>query len=354
MNIIISYLDTMFSAYPETPRLLEAKAELQGMMEDAYTSLLAEGRSENEAVGQVIRDFGNLAEVAPELGITTELNPIAAPALAAPTPAASAPAAAPEPPRHPSVTMSEAREYADARQRIRYRVALAVALFVVSPVALVVLPTAARAGVAGVTDGVASLIGIVTLFAFVAAGVLTLVSTTHELAAFARITEGRFTPDPVVSAWATELRQQHERTRTRALQVSVLLWILSPVPLLAFSFLDGLPNENLWIVSGVAGMLAFVATGLFVLLPNAWAYSVAERLTGAEAAQEAANAEEHGIVGVIASFYWPLLTAIYLGWSFIGNAWDQSWIIWPVGAVLFGAIAAGAGALDTYRKNQRR
>ena len=40
MNVIIAYLDSMFSAYPQTPRLLEAKAELQGMMEDAYTSFI--------------------------------------------------------------------------------------------------------------------------------------------------------------------------------------------------------------------------------------------------------------------------------------------------------------------------
>ena len=72
MNVIIAYLEAMFSAYPQTPRLLEAKAELQGMMEDAYTSLIGEGRSEDEAVGQVIRDFGNLDEVAPVLGIASD------------------------------------------------------------------------------------------------------------------------------------------------------------------------------------------------------------------------------------------------------------------------------------------
>ncbi len=73
MNVIIAYLETMFSAYPQTSRLQEAKAELQAMMEDAYTSLIAEGRAENEAVGQVIRDFGNLEEVAPVLGIASDI-----------------------------------------------------------------------------------------------------------------------------------------------------------------------------------------------------------------------------------------------------------------------------------------
>lgn len=33
--------------------------------------------------------------------------------------------------------------------------------------------------------------------------------------------------------------------------------------------------------------------------------------------------------------YWLLLTTIYLGWSFISNAWHITWIIFPIGAILF-------------------
>ena len=40
------------------------------------------------------------------------------------------------------------------------------------------------------------------------------------------------------------------------------------------------------------------------------------------------------------SFYWCLVTAIYLGISFYVNAWDRTWIIWPVAAILFVAILA--------------
>src|SRR5690606_35764207 len=75
MNVINAYLDTMFSPYPTTPKMLEAKTELQAMMEDAYQGLISKGVSHNEAVGKVITDFGNLDELAPVLGITAELHP---------------------------------------------------------------------------------------------------------------------------------------------------------------------------------------------------------------------------------------------------------------------------------------
>lgn len=64
--------------------------------------------------------------------------------------------------------------------------------------------------------------------------------------------------------------------------------------------------------------------------------------------------DESGIIGVIASFYWPLLTVVFLAWSFIGNSWGISWIIWPIGSLLFSAIAAGTVAITKYRKAQQR
>ena len=86
-----------------------------------------------------------------------------------------------------------------------------------------------------------------------------------------------------------------------------------------------------------------------------WASEVAEILTKQHGSLRDDEDEDDNtsLFGVIAAFYWPLLTAVFLAWSFIGDAWDRSWIVWPIGAVLFGAIAAGVGAWESYRKNRR-
>ena len=39
------------------------------MMEDKYNELIADGKSDNEAVGTVIAEFGNLDEISEDLGI---------------------------------------------------------------------------------------------------------------------------------------------------------------------------------------------------------------------------------------------------------------------------------------------
>ena len=74
MDTIDTFLDAMFAPYPSTPRLLEAKGELRAMMEDAYADAIGRGRTHNEAVGQVITDFGNLEELAPVLGILPDIR----------------------------------------------------------------------------------------------------------------------------------------------------------------------------------------------------------------------------------------------------------------------------------------
>ena len=65
METIRNYLNTMFAGLPDTPEVRKAYIELGAMMEDKYTELIDEGLSENEAVGTVISEFGNLEELAP-------------------------------------------------------------------------------------------------------------------------------------------------------------------------------------------------------------------------------------------------------------------------------------------------
>ncbi|MCL2077374.1 MAG: permease prefix domain 1-containing protein [Oscillospiraceae bacterium] len=57
-----------------------------------------------------------------------------------------------------------------------------------------------------------------------------------------------------------------------------------------------------------------------------------------------ANNKAEKIIGTVASVYWPLVVGAYLLWSFLGDSWDKSWLIWPVAGLIFGAIAGGLGA----------
>ncbi len=362
MNVIIAYLDTMFSPYPQNPRMLEAKAELQAMMEDAYQAMIAKGVSHNEAVGKVITDFGNLDELAPVLGITGEIRPVAPdfatdphdPAAASVSGAASSAPAKPAAPQHPPVTLEEAEGFAEAHRRTRYRLSTAIVLFVLAAIPIIMLPVAAQEGLLPLEQNAAAIVGLLLLFVLVAVGVVMIIGLSREFAPFKRLQEGQFSRNPVVSSWADDLAQQHDRSRILGLQLAVLCWVLSPAPLLLLTLVpQNSPMQGFWSVLGVALLLIMVALGLLILLPRTWANTVSDTLNRGGRGAPTGEEEERSIVGVIASFYWPLLTVVYLGWSFIGDAWGTSWIVWPIGAVLFGAIAAGSGAVESYRRARR-
>ena len=74
METIKNYLESMFRGLPQTEKIMKAKSELLQMMEDKYTELIRSGKSENEAVGEVIQNFGNLDDLADDLGIEDILH----------------------------------------------------------------------------------------------------------------------------------------------------------------------------------------------------------------------------------------------------------------------------------------
>lgn len=41
----------------------------------------------------------------------------------------------------------------------------------------------------------------------------------------------------------------------------------------------------------------------------------------------------------VATVYWLAVTGLYLGCSFVSNAWGKSWIIWPVAGVLYAVVS---------------
>ncbi len=373
MDILDAYLDTMFSSYPTTPRLTEAKAELRAMMEDAFTAALDAGKSRNEAIGEVIAQFGNLDELAPVLGISTEIRgddgASAASAAASPDEAAAwSTTNASEweheqvrTPALPPVSLDEAESYAEARRRTQPTLAAACAALVASPCCLVALASDATDPGPWGTSPILTLVGLLVLLVVAAFACAALVARNRTLAPSRRLTAGTFTPTPEVDAWAETLRESHEPLRTRTLAASVALWVLAVVPTITAGILSD--EDGPWPAwsaqFGVALTLVIAAIGVYIHLRGSWANRTAAVLSGRvhhrhSSGRDRADGSDRalGLASVVASIYWPLLTAAFLLWGFGWNGWDRAWILWPVGAVLFGAISAGTSAWDRSRRTR--
>ncbi|WP_346961819.1 permease prefix domain 1-containing protein [Clostridium sp.] len=69
METIRNYLDNIFSNLPKSAEIIKLKEELLSNMEEKYRELKESGKTENEAIGIVISEFGNIDELIMELGI---------------------------------------------------------------------------------------------------------------------------------------------------------------------------------------------------------------------------------------------------------------------------------------------
>lgn len=323
MNVIDSYLDTLFDPYPRSPRMREARAELRAMMEDKQQALLGQGLSESQAVGRVIAEFGSLEEVAPELGIGPELSGVA-------------------PQGPPLLPRARAEAYVAAVRATRHLQALGVSLFVLCPVPLLGLLALASSSTTEPSH-LAVLVGLIALLVMVTAGVLVLVLRGSRLGDFEDIEEGRFTATQEIRDLAAELRREHRSGAALALGIAISLWILCAVPILVTALLSTGEDDTMPLY-GVCLTLVMVAAGLWVMIRGAWGPSTAEILENES--DEMPESSSNPVIRTVAVVYWPLCTAIYLAWSFISGDWGSTWIVWPVAGVLYGALWAVNSALQ--------
>ena len=336
MSVIDSYLETLFSPYPDSARMQEARVELRTMMDDQYQGLREDGLTESQALGKVIAEFGSLDEVSTVLGIDREVRGGTA------DPGSAEPAA--------QLTLEQLREYTAAVKGSQLFSAVAIPLFVLSPVPLLLLfAIDGRPSPATWTTAA----GLVTLLVMVTIGVLTLTLRESRLADFEDIEEGRSPVTAAVRSYAQDLRRQQRRSYTVAMAGAVALWILCAVPTLLIALATQDSANTMVVLFGVSGTLAMVALGLFLSIRASWAEHVASALLHDED-EDAPETSDSPAIRVIAAVYWPLAAAIYLAWSFGTGDWHITWIIWPVAGVLYAALWSVNVALTEGRPDQGR
>ena len=320
MDVIKSYLESMFAQLPNTPEVWRAKDELLQMMEDRYNDLLGEGKSENEAVGSVIAEFGNLNEVAESLGIGTfvrEQSPQA---------------------DLPEFTLEEADQMINDRSTTSLLRGLAVLLFIISPVGFNLSEW--------LLHGYGELFGLIFLVVCIVSGI--------GLMVFSGVIDSKWkyvkrTPYRIDHLTASEVYEQNESYRiTHALlkAVGIVLIVLSFVPAaviegigLPESLEDGLGGSLLLILTGMGVMTLIFTSGRNKVYEDILKMNDRSTIAGSYVP---AKVEEirysNETVSTIMSVYWHTVTCIYLVWSFLTFAWWKTWIIWPVAAIVHGLL----------------
>ncbi len=385
METIRNYLNAMFAGLPDTPEVRRAYEELAAMMEDKYTELIEEGRSENEAIGTVIAEFGNLEELAQDLGIEDCLNRNGAQASVSGNGAqanvsgngaqAQSRERAAEFVRESAerktyayagarrerssderaytkrtrsstnranaqerriITADEICEYLGTGNSSTLLRAFGVLLCIISPASAIWL---GDMGYGWFVDFLSSF-GVAMFFVCIAAAVACFLISGSLMKPWKFLKAQPCVLDEEAREIFEDQRKQSEEEGARQKVTGIVLCMLSPVPIVLFQ--SGF---------GAALFFFFVGAGVAMLALKIFRKSLYKRVAQAE--ERAARAAEgrkrfihvekedtykytyrdRNLQSIMAVF-WPLVTCVYLGFSFLTGTWAISWILW----ILAGAV----------------
>lgn len=348
METISNYLDNMFINLPQTPEVLRAKEDLMEMMEDKYNELLSEGKMQNEAIGIVISEFGNIQELIEELGIAdvhensvneNDVNKNDINENDDKEKFFSEEDFTKQEKRENDkcekrhVSDLEADEYLFVVRQSASKIASGVFLCICSPISIILL-----AGMQSVTsvisDGVIAGVGVTVLLCMVACAVGLFISAGMKMDQFEYLKKECFVLNAAYEQKIYYVWESKKRKFTSKIIAGVMLCIVSVIPLIFVSLI----TENEFPVI-VCVALLMVTVGIAVCLfitagmeEEAFKVILQEK----EFSEKKKSAKK--IEDIIAAIYWPVIVITYLVWSIVSGKWGITWVIWPFAGIIYDVI----------------
>ena len=240
------------------------------------------------------------------------------------------------------VTMEDAYAFLDYKNFASGRVAIGVLLCILSPVLLIVLSGAQDIGAIALSERQAVGLGLIALFILIGTAVALFVTTGIKHSRFEYIEEEQIETAYGVSGLAKERRERYSSQNTKLLTIGIVLCVVAVIPI--FMSLLFFEDNSLGQICSVGALLVLIAIGVMMIVRTSIIWGGFKALLE-EGDYSRSEKKANKSIAPIASIYWLAVTAGFLAWSFITDAWDRSWIIWPIAGVAFGIVAGIAKML---------
>ena len=318
MDTIASYLDNMFASLPRTRQMLTLKEEMLATMEEKYQELKHEGKTENEAVGIVISEFGNIDELMAELNI----------------PLASEEAVL------PVVTEEEAYGFMKVKKSTGLLIGLGVFMCIAGVALLVFISTLVENSVFGglLSEDSGYMVGLAAMFALIVPAIGIFIYAGMKLEKY-KYLQGEFVIDASLKAMLESRKAAFAPTYTFSLIAGVCLAVVSPVAIFIASAVgEQTPTYGV----SVTLLLVGIAVILFIYYGSI-RESYNMLLQQEDFTKE--KKEVNRVIGAVASIVWPVATCIFLVSGFIYGMWHINWVVFPVTGILFGTFCGAYSIL---------
>lgn len=232
------------------------------------------------------------------------------------------------------VSMEEARAFLDIKEKLAGKIAFAVSLCIVSPVCLIFLGAAQETGRISISENMAAGAGLLILLLAIAIAVAVFISCGIRMGQYDYLDKDRIETDYGVIGMVKDQKSEYQGTYTRYHIIGTCCCILAATPLFTMLMFT---EEDFMMAMAVCVLLFIVAIGVYFFVVAGVRWESMQKLLQ-EGDYTIDNKKNESAFEPVSKAYWLVATAIYLGYSFYTNAWEISWIVWPVAGVLFAAV----------------
>ena len=228
------------------------------------------------------------------------------------------------------VSMEEANAFLEHNEKAAGMISTGVMMCILSPVILILLGGLAEAEKISMNETVAGMVGTMVVLVMVAAAVGMFLMMGMRGKQYDYLENLDIDTEYGVSGMAKERRSQYAEKHSRLLIVGIMLCIIAAIPMLILSMSGYSNNTDVLPIIGVDAMLVTIAIGVKMIVLTCIRQDGYDKLL-----EEGDYTRLNKKAGKYDGIYWGIALAVYLGWSFVTNRWESTWIVWPIAGVLF-------------------
>lgn len=250
-----------------------------------------------------------------------------------------------------SISPEEANEFMDLMWKSAKNIAIAVVLFILSPICMLLLTGCSELENSPLTEEAAAGIGMAVLLVIVTVGVVICILTGLQLEKYKFLEKEPISLQYGVQGIVEKKKTAYDKTRRSCIAMGTALCIAGAIPLMIGAALD---LSDMYLFGLFALLLVFVAGAVYLFVWAGMIYGSYEKLL-----QEGDYTKEKKAIKKKFEYwtvaYWCIVTAIYLCISFPKQRWGYptSWLVWPVAGVIYAALYGIFGAVMKSKENKR-
>lgn len=231
--------------------------------------------------------------------------------------------------------LEEANSFLSENSTFAAKIAQGVLLCVSCPVPLLLIMALQKSGILPISENAAGGLGTIILLAMIAASLIFFIPNGIRISKWGWLENEVFETGYGVEGMVRDRSSKFQPKFISAITGGVVMILAGVIALVAGAVCA--PDNNALILGLASLLMLCIAVGVFMITRAGIIMDGFSKILQEE--DYSVSVKTNKPLKIIAPVYWMTVTAGYLLWSFLGNSWNISWLVWPIAGILYGVLS---------------